>query len=94
MRQYLTRAEAAAYLTERGLPISKNTLQKMATNFWKQGPAPARAIGRMGRIEIVRAEALDQPSRVSAGRKWREARPGGDRKRASEDCRHWQVLIF
>ena len=28
MRKYLTRAEAAAYLTERGLPISKNTLEK------------------------------------------------------------------
>jgi hypothetical protein len=31
LRKYLTRAEAAAYLTERGLPISKNTLGKMAT---------------------------------------------------------------
>jgi hypothetical protein len=30
-REYLTRAEAAAYLTSRGLPITKNTLQKMAT---------------------------------------------------------------
>lgn len=30
MRQFLTRAEAAVYLTEQGLPISKNTLQKMA----------------------------------------------------------------
>jgi hypothetical protein len=32
MRQYLTRPEAAKHLTEeRGLPITKGTLQKMAT---------------------------------------------------------------
>jgi hypothetical protein len=30
-KQYLDRAEAAAYLTERGLRISKTTLQKFAT---------------------------------------------------------------
>ena len=29
--KYLTRPEAAKHLTERGLPISKGTLQKMAT---------------------------------------------------------------
>ena len=31
MKRYLTRREAAQYLTERGLHTSKNTLQKMAT---------------------------------------------------------------
>lgn len=31
MQTYLTRAEAATYLTERGLRVSKNTLQKWAT---------------------------------------------------------------
>jgi hypothetical protein len=31
MRKYLTRPEAAEHLTARGLRISKNTLQKMAT---------------------------------------------------------------
>ena len=31
MPDYLTRPEAAAYLTARGMKISKNTLQKMAT---------------------------------------------------------------
>ena len=31
MLKYLTRPEAAQHLTERGLPITKNTLQKMAT---------------------------------------------------------------
>jgi hypothetical protein len=29
--KFLTRAEAAQYLADRGLPISKNTLQKYAT---------------------------------------------------------------
>ena len=29
--QYRTRSEAAEYLTDRGLPVSKATLQKMAT---------------------------------------------------------------
>lgn len=31
MQEYLTRPEAAAYLTARGLPVSKCTLQKYAT---------------------------------------------------------------
>jgi hypothetical protein len=31
MTKYLTRPEQAEYLTEKGLPISKNTLQKLAT---------------------------------------------------------------
>jgi len=31
MQTYLTRAEAANYLTERGLRVSKNTMQKWAT---------------------------------------------------------------
>ena len=31
MQEFLTRAESAEYLSERGLKISKNTLQKMAT---------------------------------------------------------------
>ena len=31
MQQYLTREEAAAYLTARGLKVTKTTLQKLAT---------------------------------------------------------------
>lgn len=31
MTRYLSREEAALFVTERGLPISKNTLQKYAT---------------------------------------------------------------
>jgi hypothetical protein len=31
VQQYLTREEAAAYLTARGLKITKTTLQKLAT---------------------------------------------------------------
>jgi hypothetical protein len=31
MKKFLTRKEAAAYLTEQGLPTSPNTLQKWAT---------------------------------------------------------------
>ena len=31
MSKYLSRKEAAAYLVERGLPYSPNTLQKKAT---------------------------------------------------------------
>ena len=31
MQQFLTREEAAAYLTARGLKITKTTLQKLAT---------------------------------------------------------------
>lgn len=31
MKTYLTRAEAADYITRQGAPISKNTLQKFAT---------------------------------------------------------------
>jgi hypothetical protein len=30
-KEYLTRPEAAQYLTQKGLPTSKNTLQKLAT---------------------------------------------------------------
>jgi hypothetical protein len=30
-KEYYTRGEAAKYLTEKGLPTSKNTLQKYAT---------------------------------------------------------------
>jgi hypothetical protein len=31
LKRYLTRREAASYLSERGLPVSRNTLQKFAT---------------------------------------------------------------
>jgi hypothetical protein len=50
--KYLTRAEAAAYLTERGLPISKNTLQKMAC---LGGGPPYRIFGN---------KALHRPSEL------------------------------
>ena len=41
-KDFLTRAEAAAYLTARGLRITKNTLQKMATTG---GGPPYRKFG-------------------------------------------------
>jgi hypothetical protein len=54
MSKYLTRAEAAQHLTERGLPITKNTLQKMAT----VGGGPPYA--RFGNRAIYEPGVLDQ----------------------------------
>ena len=43
IKEYLTREEAAHHLTSRGLPITKNTLQKMAT---VGGGPPYQVFGR------------------------------------------------
>jgi hypothetical protein len=69
MRQYLTRAEAAAYLTERGLPISKNTLQKMAT---VGGGPPYQLFGN---------KAVTTPAQLDT---WAEAKLSAPRRSTSE----------
>ena len=69
MRQYLTRAEAAAYLTERGLPISKNTLQKMAT------------VGGGPPYQIFGNKALHEPAKLD---EWAESKLSAPRRSTSE----------
>jgi hypothetical protein len=69
LKQYLTRQEAASYLSERGLSVSKNTLQKFATT----GGGPAYCI--FGNRSLYTAEALDF---------WAEARLSPARKSTSE----------
>ena len=66
---YLTRREAASHLSERGLPVSKNTLQKFATT----GGGPAYCI--FGNRSLYTTEALDS---------WAEARLSPARKSTSE----------
>ena len=51
--RYLDRAEAAQHLSERGLSITKNTLQKMATT----GGGPAYQ--RFGNRAVYTVAALD-----------------------------------
>jgi hypothetical protein len=67
--KYLTRPEAAQYLTERGLPISKLTLQKLAT---LGGGPPYRIWGN---------KALHQPADLDA---WAEAKLSAPRRSTSE----------
>lgn len=69
LRRYLTRHEAAFYLSERGLLITKNTLQKFATT----GGGPEYAI--FGNRALYTAEGLDH---------WAEARLTKSRKSTSE----------
>ena len=52
-KRYLTRAEAASYLSARGLLVSKNTLQKFATT----GGGPAYCI--FGNRSLYTVHALD-----------------------------------
>jgi hypothetical protein len=59
VQQYLTRDEAAAYLTAKGLRISKTTLQKMATT----GGGPEYA--------IFGNRALSTPSQLD---RWAESK--------------------
>jgi hypothetical protein len=40
-REYLTRRELAAFLTDRGFPISKSTLDKLAMPSRDEGPPAA-----------------------------------------------------
>jgi hypothetical protein len=69
MREYLTREEASAYLTGRGLKITKTTLQKMAT----LGGGPTYA--------IFGSRALYTPSNLDA---WAEAKLSAPRASTSE----------
>jgi hypothetical protein len=68
-KHYLTRQEAARYLSEHGLPVSKNTLQKFATI----GGGPTYRI--FGNKSLYTAEALES---------WAEARLSIPRKSTSE----------
>jgi hypothetical protein len=69
LKRYLTRHEAATYLTERGLLVTKNTLQKFAT----VGGGPEYSI--FGNRALYLAETLDA---------WAEARLSRSRKSTSE----------
>lgn len=51
---YLTREESANYLTERGLPVSRNTLQKWATT----GGGPEYRV--FGNRAVYTPAALDE----------------------------------
>ena len=68
-KRYLTRQEAAAYLSERGLLVAKNTLQKFAT----MGGGPEYA--------IFGNRALYTPDNLIA---WVEGRLTASRKSTSE----------
>lgn len=68
-KRYLTRQESASYLSQRGLPVSKNTLQKFATT----GGGPEYAI--FGNRALYTPESLDQ---------WAQARLTKSRKSTSE----------
>jgi hypothetical protein len=69
LKRYLTRQEAASYLSERGLLVTKNTLQKLATI----GGGPAYSI--FGNRALYTAEGLES---------WAEARLSAPRKSTSE----------
>jgi hypothetical protein len=69
LKRYLTRREAASYLGERGLPVSKNTLQKFATT----GGGPEYCI--FGNRALYTGESLDA---------WAEARITRFRKSTSD----------
>ncbi len=68
-KRYLTRQEAAFYLGECGLPVTKNTLQKFATT----GGGPEYSI--FGNRALYTAEGLDS---------WAEARLSAPRRSTSE----------
>lgn len=69
MSDYLTRAEAAGYLNERGLPITKNTLQKMATT----GGGPVyrlfgtRTVYTASDLDAWVEQKLEPPRRSTSG---------------------------
>ena len=69
LKHYLTRQEAAFYLSGRGLLVTKNTLQKFAT----VGGGPEYSI--FGNRALYLAETLDA---------WAEARLSKSRKSTSE----------
>ena len=68
-KRYLTRQEFASYLSECGLLVTKNTLQKFAT----VGGGPEYSI--FGNRALYTAESLDS---------WAEARLSAKRKSTSE----------
>lgn len=68
-KRYLTRQEAASYLSERGLLVSKNTLQKFAT----VGGGPEYSI--FGNRALYTHQNLDG---------WAEAKLTASRKSTSE----------
>lgn len=66
--KFLTRAEAAAYVTASGLPLAKSTLQKMVTcgggpTFRKFGN---RAVYTTSDLDSWAAAKLSAPRRTSA----------------------------
>jgi hypothetical protein len=65
LKRYLTRQEAASYLSGRGLPVTKNTLQKFAT----VGGGPEYSI--FGNRALYLQETLDAwaEERLSKSRK-------------------------
>jgi len=69
LKQYLTRQEAARYLSERGLRVSRNTLQKFATT----GGGPEYSI--FGNRALYTPETLEC---------WAEARLSAPRRSTSE----------
>jgi hypothetical protein len=69
LKRYLTRQEAASYLSERGLLVTKNTLQKFAT----VGGGPEYSI--FGNKALYTTQNLDA---------WAEARLTASRKSTSE----------
>jgi hypothetical protein len=69
LKRYFTRHEAAGYLCERGLPVTKNTLQKFATT----GGGPEYCI--FGNRALYTAESLDA---------WVQLRLTAPRKSTSE----------
>jgi hypothetical protein len=69
VKRYLTRHEAAHYLSERGLPVSKNTLQKFATT----GGGPEYCM--FGNRALYTCDSLDA---------WAEGRLTPSRRSTSE----------
>jgi hypothetical protein len=57
---YLTRCELAAFLTERGFPISKSTLDKLAMPSRGEGPPMSGAWGGRGFYDPAQALAWAQ----------------------------------
>jgi hypothetical protein len=64
MKRYLTRPEVARFLTERGYPIGKSTIDRMSMPSRGRNDGPPAA-GRWGK------KALYDPNRVLA---WAKAR--------------------
>ena len=68
-KEYLTRPEQAEYLTERGLPTTKNTLQKYAT------------VGGGPEYRIWGNKALSTPAQLDA---WADSKLRAPKRSTSE----------